>query len=337
MDTSLTNPSSLDWRDEPLEMSVVNQQLLTGLGVVVAAVRNAAAAVLAPRNNTSLTLYYGGQKLHFPTPHEFEFALTTRTEVPAQRLPEFERLSSAQLRDTVHDIRQLEVDFGTLLSQARDAGGSMRSLLSDFDTNRFSKDHEWRALFRALADSESELHDPYRFVALGKYTHYLVSRRNVLQAIRITREAEGRRKPARAHGAKWQRRARAPGSMLVGAGVRDSSEKNGYWTLPSGTPIGIDLSDPTPFRILLSAYPFRIEQDAGQLRLVDVNAGVEYPLQNGRNTIGRAKDADVVVDGTYREVSRMHAVVNVIDSRMLLITDQSAHGTSVPNARIVGA
>ena len=85
MDTSLTDPSSIEWRDEPLEMAVVNQQLISGLGAVWAAVRTLGSTLVSRRQDTSLTLSYGGQVLRFPTPDEFDFALTTRTNLPANR------------------------------------------------------------------------------------------------------------------------------------------------------------------------------------------------------------------------------------------------------------
>ena len=336
MDTSLTNPSSLEWQDEPLEMAVDNQQLLTGRGVAWAACRVATTGLMPRTPETSLTLKYGGQVLRFPTPHEFEFALTARVGLPVRRVVELDCLSDTQLRDSVADTRRLEAEFAQMLSQAQATGESLRDLLAAIEAKSFSKDHEWRALFTALANLDDAVHDPYRRVALRKYGQYLVSRRNALQEARIALQAQTRKSGSR--GGAGLAAARFERLQHVRRARRDarSGAPGGHWTLPGGTPIGIDLLDPAPFCVLLAAYTFRIEREHGQMFVVDTNSGTRNPLHGGRNSIGRAHHCDIVVDSAYREISRFHVVINVFDSRTLVITDHSAQGTSIPSARVMG-
>ena len=65
------------------------------------------------------------------------------------------------------------------------------------------------------------------------------------------------------------------------------------------------------------------------LYLVDEN-GADYRLEDGANLLGRHSDCDVVVDPGYRGVSRKHVIIEVLSPTTALMTDLSAHGTSIP-------
>lgn len=317
-------------------MAGVHKQLLTGIGVAWAALHCVVARFLASQDRASLTLNYGGQTWRFPTPHEFEVELTARVGVPAWRMAQFECLGSTKLHATVVDIRRMEVEFAQMLSRAQATGESLRELLATVDVTAFSEDHEWRALFTALANSGSSALDPYRRVALGKYVRYLVSLRSVLQEVRIRRQAAARKRSnlAGADGA-GTRLERLTHVQRASRQARNCARR-GQWTLPSGTPIGLDLRDPAPFHVELAARTFRIERKNGDWLIVDPNSGTKYLLHIGCNSIGRAQHCDIVVDGRYREISRLHAVINIVDSRTLVMTDLSARGTSVPSTRLMG-
>ena len=229
-----------------------------------------------------------------------------------------------------------------MLINAEQTGNSLRLLLREFDVNRFSKDHEWRSLFAALAHSEDEVHDPYRRVALQRYVLYLRSRKAALQEIRMLREAQpkGRqgRAPAftpRATKARFTRSNDAA-NRAAKSKQPSSAQAEGFWSLPFDMPMGVTLSDEEPLRLLLATYPFRIEKQRGQLRLLDVNAAVAYPLRAGRLHVGRGQQCDIILDPGYREVSRVHLIIDHIDAQTLVITDRSSHGTSVPRRRLVG-
>ena len=53
----------------------------------------------------------------------------------------------------------------------------------------------------------------------------------------------------------------------------------------------------------------------------------EYSLQPGRNVLGRHPDSGVMVDAAYRDVSRMHAILEICVDGTVCITDLSSHGT----------
>ncbi|MEM7405209.1 MAG: FHA domain-containing protein [Pseudomonadota bacterium] len=338
MDTSLTHPSSLEWQFEAPQFSAVNQHLLSGLRAGWVRLRNAAAQLFAPAEDSALVLLYGNEVLRFPTPREFAFALAHRSEYPRTRVAQFESMTTVELRRAVRDIRHVEVEFSKLLSDARQSGSSMRALLADFDLRTFSSDHDWRSLFGALSQLDGARHDEFRRVAVQHYARYLASRRGVLQELRIARqrdEVASARTPSYAVPAQSPPPRAERVTLDTPAGSLRGDDDAGYLRLPESDAVTLSLVDPKPLRVFLSAYPFRIERHDGRLCVVDGNSRRATPLVRGRNVVGRGKGCEVVVDNDYREVSREHLIIDVIDSGTLRVSDVSSHGTTVPLARVL--
>ena len=282
-----------------------------------------------------LELNYGDVVLRFPTHHEFDFALSSRTETPTSRLPELHELTLFELRRMASDIRKLEHRFVEVLKSAMEHGRSLRILMGTLDAKSFSNDHDWRAVFAALAASPHDGHDPYRRVALAKYMQYLRNRQITIQRIYMTRGTDNAQADA------GQPEPVAPAVYdtaifdLPELGAREQ-EFDDQWPLPRAESIGINIAGSGAFDLFLAGYPFSMQCGSRPL-LVDLNSGEQFPLHRGTNMVGRDPDIDLRVNLDYREVSRKHLVIEILDDRTAAFTDLSSHGTRVPASRVIGA
>ena len=100
--------------------------------------------------------------------------------------------------------------------------------------------------------------------------------------------------------------------------------------------IGINIAGNGAFDLFLAGYPFSMQCGSRPL-LVDLNSGEQFPLHRGTNMVGRDPDIDLRVNLDYREVSRKHLVIEILDDRTAAFTDLSSHGTRVPASRVIGA
>ena len=60
--------------------------------------------------------------------------------------------------------------------------------------------------------------------------------------------------------------------------------------------------------------------------------GKDTVLRHGKSIIGRDTNSDIVINSTYRDVSRKHLIVETGHDNLVRLTDISSHGTSVPPA-----
>ncbi|MEM7406991.1 MAG: FHA domain-containing protein [Pseudomonadota bacterium] len=319
------------------EVAAAGRRLLSDLGAFSIALGRQVSEALRPRRQSVLMLNYGEHVLRFPTHHEFDFALSTRIEPPAQRIAELEQLTLFELRRMATDIRKLENRFSDVLAAALERGRSLRKLMVQLDLKSFSNDHDWRSIFAALAASDDDGHDPYRQVALAKYMQYLRNRQAVIQHIYAAR------------GSEQDRQEPAPAEAVANAPLNETAifdftqiEIGGetaqdLWLLPRGESIGVTLAGVEHVDVMLATYGFRLVPQADAVYLVDAEGGTEYRLLRGRNAVGRGQGCDVLVDHGYREISRKHLIIDCVDEFTAVLTDLSSHGTRVPASRVIGA
>ena len=301
---------------------------------------------LFARKPQALTLDYGSNVLRFPSPHEFEFALAARVVPPATRVAEWEHLTLFELRRMATDIRKLEHRYAEVMTAALERGRSLGRLFAKLDTKAFSSDHDWRSIFGALSESDDAPLDAYRQVALAKYMQYLRNRQGVIQHLYTSRttEVESPVTPA-ASGAVTQYSGDvATPQNLHETAIFDFTDHNitddaadTLWLLPRGESIGVTLAGQGVIDVALANYTFSLERSPTGAILKDVESGMRYGLRRGRNTIGRDRSCDIVVDLNYKEVSRRHLVIDCIDEHTLILIDMSSHGTRVPASRVIGA
>ncbi len=271
-----------------------------------------------------LRLEFRDKTVSFATVTDFDFALSSRTEVPAGKITDLVRQSPEALTQEASSIRQLERRFIDLLSKSMEEPGSIGYLLRDVDLKLFSQDHEWRTIFTSLVKLGNEF-DEYKQLALVKYTQYLGSRQEVLKSIFENKyQMDAVAAELSAAGRDFKETVIFESQKTEMLSPRDSALQR----LPRGETITIQLDGDTNLELVLSRHKFTLVSGQ-QLYLVDEN-GPDYALSYGRNRVGREQGNDVIVDPAYRDVSRKHLIIDVESPRHVRLTDLSSHGTYVP-------
>ena len=255
--------------------------------------------------------------LHFDSLGDFEFALSSRTEVPAAKVAELMRYDSDALAREARSIRAFERRLIEVIARGSEETERLDPLLRALDPKLFSQDHRWREVMRALA-SKDRRYDDFKRVALAKYAQYLGARQDLLRSLDAARRAGGGPVP----GEEGDPRS----TLLFAAPAEEDGPRAGFQRLPRGESLELELPPDGAVELVLSRHLFRLL--AGDPpRLVD-DQGRPQPLDPGRNTVGRSPDGNVVVDASYQDVSRLHLVIQVAqDGRRFAVTDLSAHGT----------
>ena len=293
-----------------------------------------------------LELQVGDRTLRFDSKVDFEFALASRTEVPAGKISELVRFDSQQLLDEANSVRQVERHFVEMLSRSIQEPGSIGYLLRQMDMKLFSQDHEWRAIMTALARQDRR-YDEFKQLALVKYVQYLASRQDVLKGIYAHKAAtQGGEvsEPDAGMDPSYRQTvifdvADLPGADMppppasgdqtqVAATPDSTPAPPRLHRLPRGESVRLNAPSGEAVEVVLSRHPFLVKLGE-QPALVDLE-GTETPLSRSRNVIGRHPDSDIMVDAAYRDVSRTHLILEFTDDGGLALTDLSAHGTFVP-------
>ena len=125
----------------------------------------------------------------------FDFALASRTEVPAAKVAELVRCDPAALEREATSIREVEKHFVEILSNALEGSAGIGPRLRELDLKLFSQDHEWRHIMRSLIEQGPE-YDDFKRVALAKYLQYLGSRQDILRSIYANKHSDRAVTPA---------------------------------------------------------------------------------------------------------------------------------------------
>lgn len=289
----------------------------------------------------ALTLTIGGQEFTFKSTAEFEFALSGRTNLPADKFSELSVLSQSELKQEARNIKAVEQRFVEILSRSLEQPGSIATLMQQLDLKVFSQDHDWREIVRALADKGAEA-DAFRHIALVKYMQYLTGRQEMIkQAYRIKKQERERARTLLLAGdsrpGDVSQEMEVPGesafretvifdSALIE--IQDRTEQT-FTRLPKGEATVVQLAPGDAIDIMLSKHPFRFTNE-GHGRLEDANDNV-YELSRGKNIVGRDAVCNVMVDPDLRDVSRLHLIIEPLTERAFGFTDLSSHGTFLPN------
>lgn len=281
--------------------------------------------------NKSLTLKINDRTLKFDSKSDFEFALASRTEVPAAKISDFVRFNPQQLLDEASSVRQVERHFVETLSRSIQEPGSIGYLLREMDMKMFSQDHEWRTIMQGLTRQERRFND-YKQLALVKYMQYLASRQDVLKGIythKVTSGVNPEPDVDPMQNPEFRQTLIFDVSDPVAAPEQpnEAVAPSRLVRLPRGERINLRATDSKMIELVLSRHSFRLRAGANPILVDDEDN--EYPLQFGRNVLGRHTDSDVMVDAAYRDVSRTHAIVDVHDNGDVFIIDLSSHGTFV--------
>jgi hypothetical protein len=290
-----------------------------------------------------LSIKIDDRTLQFDSKIDFEFALASRTEVPSAKISELVRFTAQQLLDEGSSVRQVERHFVETLSRSLQEPGSIGYLLREMDMKMFSQDHEWRAIMQGLAQQQRQF-DDYKQLALVKYMQYLASRQDVLKGI-YTHKVSGGQSQELETDSMQEPQFRQTLIFDVSESPLPSPPANNaspaapgvappqLVRLPRGESVTVDISASNSDQIVLSRHPFTLR--LGESPALIDDRGDEQPLRPGRNVLGRHPDSDVMIDATHRDVSRTHAIIELLENGVLRITDLSSHGTFVAAEALV--
>ncbi len=302
-----------------------------GSGPLQPGASNPGITMFANLFKKSLAIKLDERTLKFDSKGDFEFALASRTEVPATKIAELVRFDTQQLLDEASRVQQVERHFVDVLSRSIQEPGSIGYLLREMDMKMFSQDHEWRSIMQALARTEQRFND-FKQLALVKYMQYLASRQDVLKGIythKLASDSHPQLETDSAHGEEFRQTLIFDVSeqpKIIDAADKQATPSQ-LVRLPRGERIRLHASASRRLELVLSRHSFRVQLEPTPMLLDDEQG--EYPLRTGRNVLGRHPDCDVMVDAAYRDVSRTHCIVELEDNHELFVTDLSSHGTFV--------
>lgn len=288
----------------------------------------------------ALSLNVAGQEISFSTLAEVEFALSGRIDVPAKKIAEMVGLSLQELRKEAKAIKNVEQQFVDVLSKSLENPGSIAEYLRKLDVHVFSQDHHWRDIMRSLNDKEKSYND-LRRIALVKYMQYLRSRQDVIKQTYKVKKREqqlmgGRNGDGHSNTSESEvEEAAAPNlkdTVIFDTVIieRQSDTTSEFSRLPKGEVVIVTLGAGQRVNIRFSKHPFQLSSENSDLAIID-DQNRQYPLQAGKNIIGRDSVCNVVVDNVYRDVSRIHLIIEPLDNDQIRFTDLSSHGTFLPH------
>ena len=273
-----------------------------------------------------LSLKVGGKTYSFNNPAEFEFALSGRICVPAQKITALVDVKDEDLLEEAAAIKQAEQRFADGLSGVLANIGDINNVLKELDLALISQDNDWRAIIAALMAVPAGF-EQYKKVALVKYMQYLVSRQEIVKGLhehrQIHKSPSG--KSAAAKSAEDALKETAIFEMTTFAAP--SKEGAEFSRLPKGETLEVELTKGEQFHLRLAKSPSGIVY-RGRLLFID-HQGQETTLREGKNIVGRDASADVIIDASLRDVSRKHLIIESDGTRTVRITDISSHGTWV--------
>lgn len=271
-------------------------------------------------NSDTLELVLGENTFEFSSPEDLGFALAGRAGVPGSRVGSLVEMGDDALRREAEAIRQVEQVFNDALDGSLREVTSISPFLKEIDINLISQDHDWRAIISALNGLDRSF-EPYKKVALVKYVQYLAARRQAVTAIYASRKH-----------AKMDVNMGGSDSKLRETAIFSVTELDGedaaqFSRVPKGETVDVDLSVEGSVAVILAKHRCRLESP-GKPVFVDDNEQITT-LRRGKNIIGRDASCDVLINSAYRDISRKHLIVEVLDGNNVRLTDISSHGTSM--------
>ncbi len=236
-----------------------------------------------------------------------------------------------------------------MLSKSIEEPGTIAETLRGMDVHVFSQDHHWRDIMRSLNDKDKS-YDDLRSIALVKYMQYLRSRQDVIKQTYKVKKRERQLIEGR-NGDAQSGEGAGPGENseeLAVPGLKDTiifdsvileqqnDRTSEFSRLPKGEAHNINIGSGQRVNLRFSKHSFQLANNGGEFAIID-DQNREYPLQDGKNIVGRDSVCNVVVDNIYRDVSRIHLIIEPLDSHQVRFTDLSSHGTFLPHRYLSSA
>ena len=275
----------------------------------------------------ALTLRVGQATLTFSNVADFEFALSGRTSLPLDKFAELLARSADELKTEALSIKAVEQRLTETLERFLQRVGGAGSLLKDLTFKLFSKDHHWRDIMEGLK-ADDGIGDEYRRIALTKYLQYLAARQETLNTLYWLKTLS-HPKDELVNTANPITRTMLKETVIFDVSHLESSRRmlNALERLPRGESVVLKVPPGETAELILVKHRFQLS-GGERWSLID-EGGNEFHLNEGRNSVGRDSTNTVVLDNTYRVVSRRHLLIEPLSPWKVRITDLSSHGTFV--------
>ena len=273
------------------------------------------------RPNNTLKLRIAEATYEFASLEDFTFALAGRAGVPGTRIGSLVEMDILSLRREAEAIRHVEQLFNDALDGTLHDVTRISPFLKEIDLNLISQDHDWRAIVTSL-NSTTESQESFKKIALVKYVQYLAARRQAVAAIYSIRRGESQIEKEIDKDSKLRETA------IFDITEFASVDEEPFARIPKGEPVEIDLAIDKQLSVLLAKHRCRLTNKDGTIVFFD-DAEQATQLRSGRNIIGRDASCDILINSTYREISRKHLILELAENTKLRITDISSHGTSL--------
>ena len=276
-------------------------------------------------NKKAINFHIGETQMCFDSSVEFEFALAGRVALPSSRIKTLMAAQTDSLKKEAIGIKQMEQKFTKAVSNAMEDENAIGEFFKELDISAISQDNDWRAVINALYGLDSNSNE-FRKVGLVKYSQYLSSRHDVVQAILSSRQ-EQQPSSARTPPVTQEFKETVLFDLTsLAAAARSSGH---FGRLPKGETIDISLESNQSVTVILAKHRFSIVRN-DKVRFID-EGGRDFALRHGKNIVGRDHTSDVVVDSEYRDESRKHLIVETEGAEVIRLMDISSLGTSVPH------
>ena len=280
-----------------------------------------------------LVLRLNQQALEYRSTNEFEFALNARVGVPTLRLTELTNRTVRELDDELLKLNAMLRQFKGICDDQASLKISSLDAIKRTGTAIFSKDHEWRAIFQQMIETQG-VTEQYFLLALRHYCRYLAARIETLEFLIDSR-------------ARWQTGGLAdlaasvepsmPESttVFIDQAANDSAQPGPtLHRLPQGKQVALTLADGQRIAIRLAAHDFALSKGRGW-HLIS-QEGEQFELHRGVNSVGRSAENDISVRSSFQNVSRRHLLAEPLDGSRIALTDLSSGGTYVPPNVLTG-
>ncbi len=292
----------------------------------------------------ALLLELPDRTIKFHSLAEFSFTLASRTDYPVVRMRALMKHTPEELEQTAQNIHDIEREFSDVIAKSAQAPHLIGELFAEFRIKLFSQDHEWRDIMDGLRRLSPE-HNEYKRVALAKYMQYLRSRQQILKNVFMDKtrgdsSVSIHATPTDSNNANLEHLDHRTTAifdvthMAAAAAVEASDDSNapsdvkGFISLDKGESCRVKFTDKREVQLSLAGNYFKLY--CGKEFYLADDGGNTYPLQMGKNLVGRHSGCDVVVDEACRSVSRHHLIIEPVADDAALLTDLSAHGTEIP-------
>ena len=273
------------------------------------------------------------QSIRFNSIEEFEFALNGRTSIPAKKISEIVYLSVEQIKDEDITIKNVESYFVSIIADSMQNPTSIDRALQETEPLVFSQDHGWRDIIAALNKRDEPLLE-FKHLAIVKYLQYLTARQDLINYMysektklpsatitdSLTIESDIYTDTATDLNSSALNMVRA----FHGQKLNKNMER-----LPKGEKKIVRLEPDKHIDMAISKYKCKLI-NKGMIYFVDQDNN-EFPLNTGKNIIGRDTICNIMLDKFLRDISRVHLVIVKKDNNLLELTDLSSHGTFIPS------